>query len=182
MSAPKTFIIKESEKDIRLRMKKSIPMLSKRLHALLIFKQHEKEGISKREVAEQTGVNHNSIQTWRAAYIEGGIKQLLSHQKAGYKPSVITAEQDTALKEHLHKPDNGTVGFVELLGWFNKRFNSRVNYKTLHGYVTRNYKAKIKTARKTHIKKDAAAGEAFKKTSLHNAGKSSGKRKNSMQP
>jgi len=59
MSAPKTFIIKESEKEIRSLMKKSIPMLGKRLHALLIFKQYEKEGISKREVTEQIGVNHN---------------------------------------------------------------------------------------------------------------------------
>lgn len=133
-------------------------------------------------MAEQIGVNHNSIQTWRTAYIKGGIKQLLFHQKVGYKPSVITEEQDKALKEHLYKPDNGTVGFVELLAWFNQRFNSKVNYKTFHGYVTRKYKAKIKTARKTHINKNEAAVEAFKKTSLPNAGKSYRKKKNNMHP
>ena len=156
-------------------------MLGKRLHALLIFKQHEKEGISKREVAEQIGVNHNSIQTWRSAYIKGGVAQLIFHQNIGYKPSVITPEQDKALKEHLYKPDNGMVGFVELLAWFNQRFKSKVNYKTLHGYVTGNYNAKIKTARKSHIKKDMAAVEAFKKTSLPSVGKLYRKKKNSTQ-
>jgi transposase len=182
MASPKTFTIKESEKEIRLLMGKSAPMLVKRLHALLIFKQQEKEGISKREVAIKTGANHNSIQTWRTAYINGGIALLLNHQKVGYKPSIITAEQEEALKEHLHQPDNGTVGFVELLAWFNQRFNTKINYKTFHGFVVRKFNAKIKKARKTHIKKDVTAVEAFKKTSLHNVGKSSGKRKNNIKP
>jgi transposase len=176
MSAPKNFTIAESEKEIRLLMKKSTPMLCKRLHALLVFKQNEAEGISKIGVAEQIGVNHNSIQTWRTAYIKGGIQQLLFHENTGRKPSVITAEQDKALEEQLNKPDNGMVGFVELLAWFNQKFNCNVNYKTFHGYVVRNYGAKVKTARKSHIKKDKEQVEAFKKTSLPSASKSSGKR------
>ena len=40
-----------------------------------------------------------------------------------------------------------------------------MSYKTLHGYVVRKYKAKIKVARKSHIKKDVQAVEALKKTS-----------------
>jgi transposase len=179
MASPKTFVIKESEKEIKALMKKSSPMLTLRLHALLIFKQHENTGISKREMAEKIGVNHNSIQTWRTAYINGGINQMLNHEMTGYKPSVITAEQEKALQEHLNKPDNGIVGFVELLAWFNHKFNTNINYYTFHGYVVRKFKAKIKTARKSHIKKDKAQGEAFKKTSLPNAGKSLGKKKKS---
>jgi hypothetical protein len=38
-------------------------MVTKRVYALLIFKQNELNGISKREVAQVIGVNHNSIQT-----------------------------------------------------------------------------------------------------------------------
>ena len=75
------------------------------------------------------------------------------------------------------------VGFVELLAWFNKRFNTHVNYKTFHGYVVRNFKAKIKTARKSHIKKDKERVESFqKKTLLPSAGKSSMKKKRSTRP
>jgi len=183
MASPKTFTVKESEKEIRSLMGKNTPMLVKRLHALLIFKQHEKEGISKREVAERIGVNHNSIQTWRTAYIKGGIEELLDHQMVGFKPSVITPEQKDALKKQLHKPDNGMVGFVELLAWFNKRFNTHVNYKTFHGYVVRNFNAKIKTARKSHIKKDKERVESFQKKTLHpSVGKSSLKKKRSTRP
>ncbi len=166
MSAPKAFRIKESISEIKKLLKGSDPMIAKRLHALLVFKQHEETGISKREAAESIGVNHNSIQTWRSLYIAGGLEGLMSHRKIGYKPSVITAEQQAAIKEQMHKPDNGFVGFIELLTWFNEKFNTDVNYKTFHGFVVRKFDAKIKTARKVHAKKDPEAVDAFKKTSV----------------
>lgn len=169
MSAPKTFKIKQSESELKKLMKNSVPMIAKRIHALLIFKRNESIGISKRLVGEEIGVNHNSIQTWRTLYIEGGIKMLMSHSKTGFKPSKITDEQELALKEQLNNPLNGMAGFIELLDWFNKNFKTDLNYKTFHGFVVRKYKAKIKAARKSHIKKDVEAVEAFKKTSNSSA-------------
>lgn len=169
MSAPKTFNIIQSEREIKKLMKSSHPMIAKRLHALLIFKRNEETGISKRLVADEIGVNHNSVQKWRSLYIDGGIKLLMSHSKIGYKPSKITKEQEQALKEQLNNPLNGMVGFIELLDWFNKKFETEINYKTFHGFVVRKYKAKIKVARKSHIKKDEKAVETFKKTSNRSA-------------
>ena len=181
MSSAKVFVIKESEKQIRSLMKGSIPLIAKRLHALLVFKRNESSGISKRDVADEVGVNHNSIQSWRSLYIHGGIRALASHNKAGFKPSIITSQQEKVLKEQLHKPDNGMVGFVELLAWFNKRFDTHVNYKTFHGFVVRKYQAKLKTARKSHVKKDANKVAAFKKTSRKSVSKSLLKKKNSSK-
>ena len=71
MSSPKTFIIKESESEIKKLIKNSPSMVAKRLQALLVFKRHQDHGISKRLVADEIGVNHNSIQTWRSSYIDG---------------------------------------------------------------------------------------------------------------
>ena len=164
MSAPKTFTIKESENELKKLIKNSHPMIAKRLHALLVFKRNEDTGVSKRLVADQIGVNHNSIQTWRSVYIKGGIKLLMSHSNIGYKPSKINKEQEQALSRQLNNPNNGMVGFIELLDWYNNAFKTDINYKTFHGFVVRKFKAKIKVARKTHIKKDAQAVEAFKKT------------------
>ena len=175
MSSPTTFIIKESISEIKRRMKSSSAMIGKRLHALLVFKQHEQTGISKRLVAEAIGVNHNSVQTWRTTYIEGGIEALMTHANIGYKPSKISKEQEKALKMKLSDESNGIVGFNELLDWFDKKFKTEINYKTFHGFVVRKFKAKIKVARKSHAKKDPAAIEAFKKTSGKSAKKSSHK-------
>jgi len=181
MSAPKTFTIKESEKEIKKHMKNSNTMIAKRLHALLIFKRNEDIGISKRLVADEIGVNHNSVQTWRSLYIKGGIKMLMSHSNIGYKPSKIKDEQEEALKEKLNDPYNGIVGFIELLDWFNNTFQTNINYKTFHGFVVRKFKAKIKVARKSHIKKDEQAVEALKKTSVKSVKKSSQRNKEGIK-
>ena len=106
-------------------------------------------------------------------YIEGGIELLMSHFNVGYKPSQINEEQEQAIKKQLNDPHNGMVGFIELLDWFNKTFQRDINYKTFHGFVVRKFKAKIKVARKTHIKKNEQAVDAFKKTSSRFVKKSS---------
>ena len=98
---------------------------------------------------------------------------LVSHSNIGYKPSKIKEDQEKALKEQLNDPYNGMVGFIELLDWFNKTFQTNINYKTFHGFVVRKFKAKIKVARKTHIKKNEEIVEAFKKTSVKSAKRSS---------
>ena len=181
MSTPKAFKIKESESEIKKLMKNSRPMIAKRLQALLVFKRNEASGISKRVVADEIGVNHNSVQTWRNLYVAGGIKMLMSHYNIGYKPSKINQEQEQALKEKLNDPHNSIVGFIELLDWFNKTFQSSINYKTFHGFVVRKFNAKIKVARKTHIKKDVKAVEAFKKTSVKSVKKSSPRKKEDIK-
>ncbi len=171
MSAPKTFKIKESESELKRLIKDSHLMIAKRLHALLVFKRSENSGVSKRFVADEIGVNHNSVQAWRSLYIKGGIKLLMSHSNIGYKPSKINKEQEQALSEQLNNPHNGMVGFIELLDWFNNTFKTDINYKTFHAFVVRKFKAKIKVARKMHINKDVEAGETFKKTSKKSAKK-----------
>jgi transposase len=181
MSAPKIFKIKESESEIKQLMKKSNSMIAKRLQSLLVFKRNEDSGISKRLVSDEIGVNHNSVQTWRSLYIEGGIKMLISHSNTGYKPSKINDDQEQALKKQLENPQNGMVGFIELLDWFNKTFETSINYKTFHGFVVRKFNAKIKVARKSHIKKDIQAVEAFKKTSNKSVKKLSAKKERSLK-
>ena len=81
------------------------------------------------------------------------------------RPSSIKGEQEVELRKKLNDPANGIRGFTELVAWFNERFNAEINYKTLNGYVKRKYGASCKTARKSHVKKDLDAFEAFKKTS-----------------
>lgn len=181
MSSPKTFPIKETISEIRKLMKSVNPMIAKRLQALLIFKKHESTGIAKRIVAKELGKDQNSIQTWRTMYIEGGIDKLMDHSMIGYKPSSITKEQEEAIREQMNNPENGFAGFVELLDWFDTKFKTTTNYKTFHGFVVRKFKAKVKVARKVHIKKDPEAVAAFKKASIKPAKKSSKQKRKDLK-
>jgi len=46
-------------------------------------------GITKESLIHQVGVCGQSVNNWRKAYREGGLSQLLSHKKTGFKPSVF---------------------------------------------------------------------------------------------
>lgn len=169
MPSIKTMIIKETEKEIKKLQKQSIPFIGQRLKVLLILKQNEKDGISKREVSKLAGVDPNSVQKWRTLYINAGIEGLMKHQKTGFKPSVFNAVDHQMLETKLNNPQNGLQGYVELKAWLEKESGKVFNYNTLLYYCIRNFKSSVKVARKSHAKKDQNQVDTFKKTSDESA-------------
>lgn len=131
MAAPKIILVKESNTEIKVLLKKSSSLILPRLRMLLELKKNEKEGISKRALAEIVGVNHNSIQTWRSMYVQGGIELLCSHNKKGFRPSVFNTEEHQAIYNKLNDPNNGLRGYKELLNYLEKEFNKVIKYNTL---------------------------------------------------
>jgi hypothetical protein len=71
----------------------------------------------------------------------------------------------------LNDRQNPLRGYVELLHWVKSSFNKEIKYNTLLKYTNREFAARVKVARKSHIKKDEQAVEAFKKTLAPSAGK-----------
>jgi transposase len=141
-------------------------LIGKRIRVLIEIKKHENSGISKRELSILTGVNHNSIVKWRNMYLQGGINSILTHGRKGSKPRILNSVQHNQLKEKLMDPTNEIRGYVELLNWIKEELNVEIKYTTLVEYSKRNFGSKIKVARKSHVKKDEKAVEAFKKTSI----------------
>ena len=165
MAHAKIFVIKESEKEINKLLKQSIPFIGQRLRVLLIMKQNETTGISRREVAKLAGVDPNSVQNWRKLYLTEGIEGLMKHQKTGFKPSVFTLIEHDMLEAKLNNPENGIQGYVELKDWIEKETGKVFNYNTLLFYCIRNFKSSVKVARKSHVNKDENKVDVFKKTS-----------------
>ncbi|MEO8933153.1 MAG: hypothetical protein ABI295_02510 [Xanthomarina sp.] len=171
MAYAKTLVIKETEKEIKNLLKQSIPFIGQRLRVLLILKQNEKTGISKRMVAKLAVVDPNSVQNWRTLYLKAGIEGLMKHQKTGFKPSVFTTAEHDLLEAKLQDPQNGLQGYVELKHWIEKESGKVFNYNTLLYYCIRNFKSSVKVARKSHVKKDEGQVITFKKTSVKSAKK-----------
>jgi transposase len=166
MAKPIQITIKESIKELKALQRESGELLSKRMRVLIELKKHEKTGISKRDLSEITGVNHNSITKWRKMYIAGGVSSLLTHGRIGFKKSLISAAEHKAIENKLNNPNNGLRGYIELQDWINQKYNKDFKYITILKYVQRHFGAKIKVARKSHIKKDELKVESFKKTSV----------------
>ncbi len=171
MSAPDKFIIKESIATLKKLQKTAIPMVATRIRALIVFKQYEETGISKRRVADLVGANHNSVQTWRTLYKQGGIDAVLHYEKHTGRPSDITPSEHEQIEEKLKDPKNGLRGYVELLEWMEQTFNRTFKYNTVLKYSYRHFQSKIKVARKSHVKKDEEAVSTFKKISVRSVKK-----------
>ncbi|WP_410504327.1 helix-turn-helix domain-containing protein, partial [Flavobacterium sp. HJJ] len=167
----KILTIKETEKEIKNLLKHSTPFIGQRLRVLLILKQNEKTGISKREAAKLAMVDPNSVHKWRTLYINEGIEGLMKHQRKGFKPSVFNSAEHDMLETKLNDPQNGLQGYVELKDWIEKETGKTFNYNTLLYYCIRNFKSSVKIARKSHAKKDENQGISFKKTSEESAKK-----------
>jgi transposase len=166
MSLPKPIHVKESLSELRVLQKKSIPLIANRIKVLIEFKKHEKTGISKRAVAINTGLDPNSVQSYRTRYISGGLKLLMRYEKKEGRPALITNEEHKKLEAKLKDPKNGLRGYTELQNWVEKEFKKTIKYNTLLKYSVRHFQSKVKVARKSHVKKDNDAVDAFKKSSV----------------
>ena len=166
---------------LNIRVKESLPELKKilktnplhqssKIRMLMVIKTSEVD-LNKNELAAWVGVNHNSIQKWRKKYQSGGIKALLSDGRIGFKPSVISKEAHEQIRIKLHNPEGAFTSFKDLQHWVDTNLVPGINYNSLRHYVKRNFGAKLKVARKSHIKKDQEAVDLFKKTLVRSAKK-----------
>ena len=172
MSSPKSIVVKESVSELKKLLKTTPRLIFPRIRMLLEIKNNEKSGgISKRNLADLIGVNHNSIQTWRTLYLQGGIDNLIKYTKNEGRPTILSNEEHEAIKAKLNDNNNGLRGYVELLDWVETTFKKEIKYNTLLKYANREFGSSIKVARKSHVKKDPEAVSAFKKTSHKSAKK-----------
>lgn len=166
MALPKQIIIKETVKELRALQKNKPATIIKRLSMLIEIKKAGAQGLSKRDLSKRIGVNHNSVQKWRALYLKGGINSIIIHGRIGFKPTIIKKSEHEKIKNLLNNPNNGLRGYKELMIWFEKEFSKNIKYTTLIEYVKKHFGAKIKVARKSHVLKSKEQVEAFKKTSV----------------
>jgi transposase len=159
----------ENHKMLKVRLTKAKTWERPRLIMLLEMLKAGGKGITKAELMQRVGVCGQSINNWRKAYRNGGLSQLLSHKKIGFKPSVFSVGEKAELEQIVSNPKNGIVGYIELQRWVKEKFDKDVKYITLVKFMEHNFKTKIKVARKSHIKKDPQAVEDLKKTSDRNA-------------
>lgn len=173
MAHPLYIPVKESIRELRGLLKASSPLIQPRIKLLIAMKKSGETGISKRCLIEEIGVSGQSIHTWRTNYKNGGLKSLVSHKKIGFKPRTFTTKEHAKIEKKLKESENGLRGFKELQEWIIKEFKKEVKYNTVLKYTIKHFGAKVKVARKSHVKKDEEAVSSFKKTLLGSAKKPS---------
>lgn len=164
MAKPIAVKIEETGKELQnLLSKQSTKTGRQKIQLVLMLKAHP-EGVSKGRLAELTGVSHNTANTWRAAYIKGGVDLLLAEQRRGTKRAEIDAATFKKIHARLNSSQGYFISYKELQQWVNEQCGKSIEYQALYNYIRRKLPARLKVPRKKHIQKDEVAGATFKKT------------------
>ena len=163
MAKAKDIFIKETAQELKQLLKEqSKQTMRNRIIMLQQIKQSNKS-LSKNELGDLVRVNHNSIQKWRRLYETTGINGLLEQTRGGKRREVITRLAHTAIEKRLKNPLDAFVSFEDLRRWVDEHYIPGIKYVTLNAYVKKHFGAKLKVARKSHVQKDLAAADTFKK-------------------
>lgn len=127
------------------------------------------EGCSRAEAARQCGMDRQTLRDWVHRYNAEGVTGLVTRHRSG-RPSQLTPTQLSELKDLvIEGPDPAVHGVVrwrciDLCGVVAERFTVTVHERTIGKWLHKLDLTRLQP-RPFHPKKDAAAQEAFKKTS-----------------
>lgn len=163
MAKKKPFKIKETLKQLKqLQRSTGSNRIRVRLQMLILIKRGKQT--VQRDLATALGCSPFSIQTWKKLYRNSGINGLMKDESGGKKPSKIDHSLHQLIQKRLSNPKDAFRSFKELQQWIHDNYLPGINYHTVNKYVKRNFGAKLKVARKSHVKKDEVLVEDFKKT------------------
>lgn len=152
--------VKESVSELRSYQKRFSSRF-KALQMLIIIKQQG--SLSQYQLASMLGSGHSSVLRWRRSYLKGGIEALLIENRGGFKKGKITASVEKKLAQRLTNPQEGFRSFIEIQQWLLTEFSINMKYHAVNKYVKRNYGARLKVSRKSHVQKSPADEAVFKK-------------------
>ena len=135
----------------RLRRERA-PKRKPRLHLLVLLKAGQVT--SRGQAAAHLALHRNTVAAWLRRYRDGGLEALLTYKEAGAPAGqktlpLLVFEQ---LKTRLATP-TGFASYLDVQRWLREAFALEVPYKTLHGIVHYQLKAKLKRPRPRHAKK-----------------------------
>jgi len=159
-----SFVVKEDStvlRDLIRKSKNSKDVL--RLQSLI----HIKEGTfdKQSELAKHLGYSVRSMELWLKLYKEGGLEAMLIGKKEKQKRKrIISQDVHIGLSDRLKDGQRGFLSYVQAVQWVKETYGIQYKYNTLRDYMITIFGTKIKRPRKSHIKKDGEAVNAFLKT------------------
>lgn len=155
--------IKETTQEL-LKIKREQTNLKseKRIECLVLLKS--KKFATQELTAQYLGISRQTIVRWITAYNQSGIPGILPQKTRNKKSKIFTTEIHAGLSAKVKDSQNPLLGYWDAQNWVFENFGVQVNYHWLRQYLIKHFKTKLKTPRKSHVRKDGQAVEAFLKT------------------
>jgi transposase len=135
----------------RLRHERD-PKRKPRLPLLVLLKSAQ--GTSRGQAAAHLALHRNTVAVWLRRDRDGGLEAFLTYQEAAAPAGQKTLPP--AVFEQLKRrlaTSTGFASYLDIQRWLREEFALAVPYKTLHGIVHSQLKAKLKRPRPRHAKK-----------------------------
>ena len=128
------------------------------------------DGVSRLDAARQAGMDRQTLRDWVHRYNEAGIAGLISQCSPGPTPKLTEAQMAELRAVVVAGPDLETHGVVrwrcvDLRAEVARRFSVTVDERTIGKWLHKLGLTRLQP-RPFHPKRDVAAQEAFKKTSV----------------
>ena len=154
--------IAESVEFLQREHFKSKSLLKKdRIKTLLYIKESKFHFQS--DIGKKLGRSDKTIRGWLQRYLKDGYLSLVEVKSGGNNTKTISEKAQFFIAEKVNNKNTSITSYVELQLLIEEELGERVFYGALYSHCRRNYKTKLKVARKSHHKKDETAEELFKK-------------------
>jgi len=155
-----TITVKESAEELKQLYRQSAVHVRSRIKMLQWIL---KSVATTQELSAKVGVSRNKIVAWKDRYAAGGIAALLADGRGGDFRSGISAQDKEKIRSRLSDPKAAFRSFGEAQLWINRELGMDKKYHAVNKYLKRNFGAKLKVGRKSHVKKAEGAEALFKK-------------------
>lgn len=155
--------IKETSEELKtLARKQKKPKNIDRIRSLQLIQSNKFN--TRQELADYLGYHIRTMERWLSKYKKGGMDQMLIPEVLERKSHIVTPAIHQALHDRLHKEKEGFKSYVEAQQWVEETFDVKMTYHWIRAYMIQHFKTKVKRPRKSHVKKDSTATQAFLKT------------------
>ncbi len=152
----------------KIQKRQSSIKAERRVLCLILLKSNK---FSKQEsLADYLGVGRQCLVQWLSLYRKSGIDGILLSSSRNKPSKIITPEMHQGLYEKVIDAQNPLLGYWDAQNWIKEEFKTEVKYHWLRAYMIKHFKTKLKSPRKSHIKKDEQAVESFFKTTSYSRG------------
>lgn len=115
------------------------------------------------DVALRLGVHRTKVHRWLKQYSEEGLKKFLEIRLRPGRPRVIPPEVIRGIEHKLNQETTGFKSYKEIEKWVEENYQISRKYQTLHHQVRYRLQAKLKTPRRSSIKKNPLEETELKK-------------------
>ena len=159
-----TIVVTESFQELKqIQSRQRSLKAEKRIHCLLLVKSNKFK--TQALLGDYLGVGRQTIVTWLSLYRKGGIEGIQLKATRNKPSKIITPQIHEGLCEKVKDGQHPLLGYWDAKIWVKDQYGVDIQYHWLRAYMIKHFKTKLKSPRKSHIKKDVAQVETFLKTS-----------------